>query len=295
MLQGHIIRDHNLSFHIYADDTQIYIAFKPSDSFAAIQQLELCIGKIRSWMTNNKLKLNDDKSEFIMISSPHNKKTLESPEIRIGNEILPTSDSVRNLGVMMDSIFNMEEHITFVCRSCFFHLRNIGSIRKYLTGDIASKVIHAFITSRLDYCNSLLYGLPDKLIFRLKKVQYTAVRIITLCNPNDHITRHLKALHWLPVRLRIKFKLLLVTYKIMNGLAPSYLSELLLPCELHRELRSSCMGNLEIPRTRTVTYGDRAFSAVAPRLWNELPLEIRNAQTVTIFKTDLKTHLFQQF
>lgn len=292
---GNIVRDFNMNFHSYADDTQIYIAFKPNEKDQTIEDLEQCISKIRIWMVKNKLKLNDDKTEFMLISSPHNKKQLHSLSINIGSEIVNSSSSARNLGVVMDSVLNMEDHITSVCRSCYFHLRNIGAIRKYLDPDTAAQIIHAFITSRLDYCNALLKGLPAYLLHRLTKVQNTAVRIITLCDKKDDITPHLKSLHWLPVPLRIDFKLLLLTYKVLNGLAPSYLSDLLVIKNIPRELRSSSTCNLKIPPSRTVSYGDRAFSIAAPQLWNVLPPEIRAAPTLTLFKTKLKTHLFDQF
>lgn len=284
-----------MSFHTYADDTQIYISFKPDDSVLTLQRLEACICQIRIWMIENKLKLNDDKSEFILISSPHNKQKFDMLSINIGPEIVNVTDSVRNLGVMMDSVLNMEDHVTSVCRTCYFHLRNIGAIRKYLDPDTAAQIIHAFVTSRLDYCNSLLHGLPKKLMSRLTKIQNTAVRIITLCNPQDNITPHLKTLHWLPVPLRIKFKLLLTCYKIINNLAPSYLNDLLIPLEIPHDLRSVAMGNFKIPKSQSVTYGDRAFSIAAPQFWNKLPLDIRNAPTLSLFKTKLKTHLFDEF
>ena len=292
---GHVIREYDMSFHTYADDTQIYIAFKPDEADITIQRLEQCITKIRTWMIESKLKLNDDKSEFILISSPHNKKKFDNLSIHIGPEIVSATNSVRNLGFMMDSVFNMEDHITSVCRSCYFHLRNIGTIRRYLDNDTAAQIIHAFVTSRLDYCNSLLSGLPKYLVARLIKVQNTAVRIIKLCDVQDNITPHLKNLHWLPIPLRIDFKLLLMTYKIVNDLAPSYLCDLLAPRELPRELRSSSMGILEVPRSRTTTYGDRAFSIAAPQLWNELPHDVKSAPTLPLFKTKLKTHLFDKF
>ena len=189
----------------------------------------------------------------------------------------------------------MEDHITSVCRTSYFHLRNIGAIRQYLDSDTAAQIIHAFVTSRLDYCNALLYKLPDYLLLRLKKVQNTAVRIIARYNITDSITPHLKTLHWLPVSLRIEFKLLLLTYKIMTGLAPPYLCELLSLRELPRELRSSSDINLLVPRSRTTSYGDRAFSVAAPQLWNKLPSDIREAPTLAMFKSKLKTHLFGKF
>ena len=191
----------------------------------------------------------------------------------------------------------MDNHITSVCQSCYFHIRNIASIRRYLDQEIAAQIIHAFITSKLDYCNSLLIGLTEKSLSRLKKIQNTAVRIITLCHSRDNITPHLKALHWLPVRLRIDFKILLTTFKILNDLAPSYLCELLKYKTTPRCLRSESTQELDVPRTRTTSYGDRAFTVTvaAPMLWNKFPEDIRFETELTLFKTKLKTHLFKQF
>jgi hypothetical protein len=195
----------------------------------------------------------------------------------------------------MDCIFNMNDHITSVCQSCYFHLRNIGKIRPYLDSDTAAQIIHSFVTSKLDYCNSLLYKLPDNSLDRLKKVQNTAVRIITLCPIQNNITPHLKTLHWLPVRLRIDFKILLLTFKVLNGMAPKYLCDLLHFRETPHSLRSESSKVLDTPRTRTVSYGDRAFSVGAAVLWNKLPEDIRFEEKLSTFKSKLKTHLFKKF
>ena len=202
---------------------------------------------------------------------------------------------MRNLGVIFDSVFNMENHVTSICQSCYFHLRNIGSIRPYLDNDTAAQIIHAFVTSKLDYCNSLLSKLPQKSLYRLTKVQNTAVRIITRCNIKDHITPHLKSLHWLPIHLRIEYKVLLFTFKIVNSLAPTYLSELLEFKRTPHSLRSEIKKELKEPKTRTTSYGDRAFSVEAPKLWNKLPDHIRSITEINIFKSALKTHLFERF
>ena len=164
---GQIIQKHQLQYHIYADDTQIYVSFNVNEPQSAIHKLEKCIFEIRSWMIKHKLKLNDDKTEFITISSPHNSKEINGLKIKIGDETIISSQSVRNLGVVVDSIFNMEDHITAVCKSCHFHLRNIGAIRRYLNHETAAQIIHAFVTSKLDYCNSLLIGLPKNSLNRL--------------------------------------------------------------------------------------------------------------------------------
>ena len=292
---GHIIQKHNLQYHVYADDTQIYISFNVADSQTAIQRLEECIIEIRSWMVEHKLKLNDEKTEFIIISSPHNNNEINALNIKIGDETIIASKSARNFGVVFDSVFNMERHITSVCQSCYFHLRNIGAIRRYLNMEIAAQIIHSFVTSKLDYCNSLISGLPVKSISRLKKVQNTAVRIITSCQIQDNITPHLKSLHWLPVHLRIEFKILLFTFKILNDLAPDYLCDLLTFKTTPHALRSESKKELDVPRTRTTSYGDRAFSVVAPKLWNKLPEELRSETEIKTFKTNLKTYLFRNF
>ena len=182
-----------------------------------------------------------------------------------------------------------------LCRSGYMNIRTIGRIRHLLPQHVAEQLTHAFVTSRLDNCNSLLFGLPDALIDKLQRLQNTAARMVTRTRKFDHIAPVLRHLHWLPVRQRIVFKILLMTYRTLHGLAPTYLGELL---ELHsppRTLRSSAdKWLLAIPRTSTLRYGDRAFSACAPRLWNNIPLHIRNCGTLSMFKRQLKTYLFSE-
>ena len=170
-----------------------------------------------------------------------------------------------------------------------------GLLGQYLTMDVAAQLIHSFVSSRLDYCNSLLYGVSTKSLKRLKKVQNTAARILSLSGKYDHVTPLLKELHWLPIDLRIVFKILLLAYKSVNGLAPSYLCDLLQPYRPARSLRSSSNGLIVIPKSWTSTYGDRAFSIAAPRLWNNLPDNIRRSRSVSYYKHHLKTHLFGKF
>ena len=127
--------------------------------------------------------------------------------------------------------------------------------------------------ARLDYCNGVLYGLPDKALNSLQYVHNSAARVLTRTKPWEHITPILARLHWLPVKSRITFKILLLTYKSHHGLAPQYLSDLLNQHAPRRRLRSSASGRLATPQSDLRTFGDRAFSVAAPTLWNSLPKE----------------------
>ncbi len=156
----------------------------------------------------------------------------------------------------------------------------------------AEILIHAFMTSRLDYCNALLGGCSARLINKLQMVQNAAARVLTRTRKYDHISPVLSTLHWLPTKHRIDFKILLITYKALNGLAPQYLSELLSHYSPSRPLRSQNSGHLIIPRISKSTAGGRSFSYLAPKLWNNLPNTVREADTLCQFKSRLKTHLF---
>ena len=172
-----------------------------------------------------------------------------------------------------------------VCRSASLALQNIGKVRKYLNQSATERLVHAFITSKLDYCNSLLFGLPATELQKLQRIQNSDARLVIRSKRSDHITPILRDLHWLPVIARISFKVLLLTYKAMNGFAPSYLTSLLIPYIPRRNLRSASKGLLVVPCSVSCTYKDRAFSVIAPKLWNSLPYNIRNAKSVSKFKS----------
>ena len=197
------------------------------------------------------------------------------------------------MGIILDTYLTLDKQVNKLCKCCHFHLRNISKIRKYLTKDSTEILIHALVSSKLDHCNSLLYGLPAYRIQKLQRLQNTAARIVTLSRKYDHITPVLVSLHWLPVYYRVIFKILLLVYKGIHNLAPLYISELVRAKTYSRSLRSASKKILEVKRTNTKTYGDRAFSVAGPKLWNELPIEIKNSSNVNSFKRKLKTHLFK--
>ena len=163
-------------------------------------------------MIRNKLKINDDKTEFLIISSSHS-KLLHDFKIAIGNSEITPSTSCKSLGVMLDNHMTMNSQIQNVCRSTLFHIRNISAIRKLIPQTAAAALVHSLVTSRLDYCNSLLYGVPACKLKQLQRVQNIAARVVTLtrCSPENRITPILKSLHWIPIKIRVDFKILLMT------------------------------------------------------------------------------------
>jgi len=205
--------------------------------------------------------------------------------VKIAGSEMKTSANARDLGVTLDQCLTMSTHVSSLCKSASFVLKRIGNIRQYLDQPSTEKLVHAFMSSKLDYCNSLLYGLPDKGISKIQRVQNSATRLVTKARRADHIMPILCKLHWLPVRKRFIFKILLFTYKILNSLAPCNLAELI---NLHQPTRCLRSNNdhlrLHIPVFRTKTYGGCAFSFCAPALWNSLPLDFRSAPSVDMFK-----------
>ena len=166
---------------------------------------------------------------------------------------------------------------------------------KYLLIDegACKRLIHALVTSRLDYANALLQGLPCASTNKLQRVQNTAARMVSRSRKHEHITPVLIELHWLPVQYRVQFKILVYTYKAVHGLGPMYLNELVTLYRPSRTLRSENGMLLEVSRKRTKTFGDRRFDKSAPTLWNGLPVSLRLSKTLDIFKSNLKTHLFK--
>ncbi len=289
---GVIIRRHGVNFHLYADDDQLYLVFDPSEAEGANTNIELLVKDLREWLILNFLMVNDSKTELLVIYSKH-RPPVDFPPLLVGTDLIDLADSVRNLGVIFDSNMSMDKQICSVVKQSFASMRDMYKIRSCLPLDAALTMVHAFITSRLDYCNSLLYGLPAKSIRKLQGIQNTVACLITHTGKNEHITPVLRELHWLPVEKRIIFKVVLLTFKCLHGQAPSYLSDLLTK-KPSRGLRSDNKMLLDIPKSSLVTYGDRAFANAAPKLWNSLPTNIRLASSLTTFKNHLKTYLFSQ-
>lgn len=292
---GKIIRRHALDFHLYADDTQLYCSFDPKIPGArqhAIERLQLCIAEIQEWMSCNKLKLNESKTEFIVLGSPYFLQKLPPVLLKIGDAHIEPTQSVRNLGIIFDANMTMTKQISSLCQSIHFQLRNIRRIKRYLDKETLHHVVRALVISRLDYGNLLLFGATEHELDRVQRLQNNAARLVCSISKRDHITPTLKELHWLPIRERIQFKLCLYVFKSMNNTAPVYLSNLLSPYTPQRTLRSTHdITRLNVPRTNKVL-GQKSFSVAGPQSWNNLPRTIRETDNISQFRSNLKTHLF---
>ncbi len=169
----YIIRHHQLRYHMYADDTQLYISISPlcaAPEAKVLPRIEHCFEDINCWTAHNQLKLNNEKTEVIICGRKHDIKHINIPTIDIGGCDIPVCNSaVRNLGVMTDPEVSMARHINRLCQSLHYHLCNIGKIRCYLSRSSTEQLIHSLVSGRLDYGNALLYGVPPIQINRLQK------------------------------------------------------------------------------------------------------------------------------
>ena len=265
----------------------------PEDYKDLLAFIKFCYQEISDYLAKLFLKLNDSKTEIILIGSERNvaKCKSEISSLKLGDSCITFSSFVKTLGVTLDETLSLEKHIQTISKNCMFRLRNLRQIRSHFDKSSFQIAVHATIISKLDYCNPLYAGLPSSSLRPLQLVQNFAARLILRRSKFCHITPLLHELHWLPIYSRIKFKVLLFVFKALHGI-PTYLSSLLSYYQPTRSLRSTDQLLLKIPRTNKVSFGGRAFSVFGPKHWKTLPNLIKKSLTVDNFKKQLKTHLF---
>ena len=272
----------------YADDNNASQHFALHFQYDVISiQLPTLMIKIKDWMNRHFLKINPDKTEIILFlpDSLKNKHVINGTFL--DGDCIRFSSIVKNLGFTLDRQLNMESHVNAVVSHCFKLIRDVARIRHLLSDRDTESLMHAIVSSRIDYCNVLLYGVNKSVILKLQKVQNAAARLISKRRKQEPVRDVLNDLHWLPVEKRIIFKLLVFTYKIINGIAPECLSTLI-------SVRSAEALLLNLVYLNS-NYGRRCFTYAAPRYWNALPFNIRSANSLNTFKRLTKTILFQNF
>ena len=278
-----IISKFKVTHHLYADDTQIYLAVDSRNFDSSMEELTECLKSVQEWMDVVRLKLNPEKNEFIIIGQKAIRESLAPnfPVPLLQNNI-SLSVEVKNLGVIFDSDNSFDNHVAKVCRACYYHLRDLRRIRKFLGVETAILLANAMISSRL----FALWGKSN--IAKLQRVQNALCRIIFRLDKMSHVTSFLKKLHWLPIQHGILFKYNILIFKAINLSQPPYLSALIRSNSLTRDNR------LSISSTRPKKLiGRRAFAVAAPAEWNKLPETVRSRQTIDGFRSQLKTYLFR--
>ena len=216
--------------------------------------------------------------------------------ITMGNAQIPFKQSVKNLGFTLDCHITMNAHVSNMARTCYFELRRLASIRSFLTSTATATLVSAFVLSRIDYRNSLLFGSTHDVTPHLQRIQNYAARVILRLQKSYSITTHLKSLHWLPVKVRSTYKIACLCYHCHSSTAPSYVAGMLHRKPLHtRNTRSSSytMPFLNRPAHSKATLGDRSFSFASSSVWNSIPNDVRCAPSLSSFKSRLKTCLFR--
>ena len=278
-----------LGFNIlgYADDHQILKSFKAQTESQILNvQLQNCFAAIKRWMNHFFLQLNDSKTQIIVFGSRNVLNELQINGVQLNSSTtIRFVSTVKNLGFHMDSGLTFDKQILELKKKCFRTIRNIRKIKFLLDPSQIRTVVNSLVVSCLDYCNGLFYGANEKIIHQLQLIQNSASRVITGKYKHDHLENDLYKLHWLDIRKRIIFKIGLLAYKSINGIAPTYLQDFFRFCHHGHTLK------LIVPSTSS-RYGDRSFSVIGPRLYNNLPLHITTSLSLESFKTSLKTYLF---
>lgn len=284
-----VMEQRGFTVHGYADDHQMLYEFQIDFQVAAVRRaIPLGLDFITNWMNKHFLKLNPSKSQVIIFSPADISKHLVFEQLILSDgSLIKISDQVMDLGVLLDSQLTFSSHITSNIQHGYRLIRNIAGIRKFLSVEHLKTLVNSIIIAKVDNCNSLFYGISSYDSNRLQKFQNSCARLIFGKRKYDHVSGILRELHWLPSEARTYFKILCYVYKSIHGMAPEYLSELIV---ITRDYNLS----LYVPRCKTMI-GDRAFSVSGPRLWNALPVELRMMDTLERFKSHLKHLLFSSF
>ena len=291
-----LLQAHGVAYHFYADDTQFYI--KVENVVEAKERVSTLIADIKKWMFGRKLKLNEGKTEIIIIKGNTRQVNAEQfGYFQVGGTPLQPVNLVKDLGFRFDSSLDFRNQINHIVKVCQYHIRNLYLVRKFLSRQCLVTLITSLVLSQVDYCNSLYVGLPKYLLRKLQSVLNRAARLVFLLPPRASTTPSLIELHWLPVKARIEFKVCLLVFKALKYQEPKYMVEMLTPSQSAGTALRSGDDPWRLVEPRAVHehgFADRSFSYVAPRLYNRIPVKIKNLPSVDLFRRHLKTYIFEQ-
>ncbi len=298
----------NIHHHLYADDTQLFISFKPQSFQSSVSHLQSAIAQVSSWMSANLLSLNPSKTEFLIFGNTTQLSKIHDRTLIINahTSVQPTT-TARNLGILFDQHLSFNEQISSVCKATNWHIRDLWRIRSTLDYKTAQTIATSLVHSKLDYCNSLYLNLPAYQLARLQHIQNNLARVVCRVPRKHHISPHLRSLHWLKIPQRIHYKLCAMTYTILQHQQPAYLHSLI-DYRPTGTTRSSSLVTLRRPPAAKAKISDRSFYHFIPRLWNSLPPALRLPSSPTAgissthcllltraqFLSKLKTHFFSQ-
>ena len=279
------------NIHGFADDHQVYKAFNPETEYQImVDEVPKCFNAITQWMMQHFLQLNPGKTEIIVFGSPSSLSKLKINGVFIAADIcVRLVSTVKNLGFHLDSSLEFAHQVRKLKSSCFHKLRNIGKMKPFLEIKQMQQLVQAVVLSSLDYCNALYFGCNTSVVKQLQVIQNRACATIFGLKKSEPKSDRMKSLHWLKIKERIEYKILLLTFKALNGSAPAYLQELV----QYNHLSGSRSPSLKTHISRT-SLGDRAFISCAAKLWNNVPDDIKSSPSINCFKRSLKTYLFKK-
>ena len=289
-----IIDSHSIIHNSFADDLQLQMSAPPDRISELLHSMQSRICDVKAWATVNMLKLNDNKTELMLVTSKRTKYLYNLPtSITIGNAQIPFKQSRKNLGFTLDCHLTINAHISNIALTCYFELRRLASIHRFLSSTATATLVSAFALSRIDYCNSLLFGSTHDVTSHLQRIQNYAALVILRFPKTSTITTHFKSPRWLPVKIRNTYKIACLCYHCHSSTAPSYVADMLHIKPLHTcSTRSYTMPLLNRPAHSKATLGDRSFSFASSSVWNSIPNDVRCARSLSSFMSRLKTYMF---
>ena len=286
-----------VSYHFFADNTQLYIRVEDNDEDK--HRFSSLISDLKIWMDRRKLKLNDGKTEIIVVrGNLRNVSVANFGEMSFGDTQLVPCESAKNLGVVLNSLLSFRSHIYSILKTCNFHIRNLYMIKDFVNRKNLVTLVHSLMVSGVDYCNSLFIGLPNVILKKVQSVLNSAERLIFNLSPRVPTTSSLIELHWVPLKARIESKICLITSEALKFNQSSYIRKLL---SFSSHESTSGLQSADVPyrlheprATGEREFANRSFSYISPRLCNKLPVTIKLIDSVNTFKSHLKAFLFSR-